>query len=137
MFSNSLYTCLEDHILPFIRDKRLPEDTLIMVFEEDFRWFPDDHEPQKEALSVVAPFAAEPTAAASGSLPAGGLRAKSKARSSRAKANWWEVREYGRLADEMPPPGVPQEVADCVRYSILARRKNCGGIALVWLQLSW
>ena len=52
----------------------MPEDTLFMVFEEDFRWFPDEKEETKEAISVVSASAAEPTAAAGTSMPAGGLK---------------------------------------------------------------
>ena len=131
MPAEKLCACLEDHVLPFIRDKRLPEDTLVMVFEEDFRWFPDDLEENKEAISVVSQSAAEPTAAGSRSLPVAGLQPKSKPNPGRAKANWWEIKEYGRHSDESLPPGVPQEVADCVRYSILAHRNNSG--EFIWL----
>ena len=35
----------EDHVLPFMLDKRMPEDTLYLVFEEDFRWWRPSEDP--------------------------------------------------------------------------------------------
>ena len=35
----------EDHVLPFMLDKRMPADTLYLVFEEDFRWWPPGEDP--------------------------------------------------------------------------------------------
>ena len=45
-------------------DNRLPPDALFLVFEEDFRWWPDEKEPMREALQLPSSSAAEPTAAA-------------------------------------------------------------------------
>ena len=45
-------------------DSRLPPDALFLVFEEDFRWWPDEKEPMREALQLPSSSAAEPTAAA-------------------------------------------------------------------------
>ena len=35
----------EDHVLPFMLDKRMPADTLYLVFEEDFRWWKPSEDP--------------------------------------------------------------------------------------------
>ena len=38
---------LQDVALPFIRDDRFEKDTLFLVFENDFRFHPDDHMPPR------------------------------------------------------------------------------------------
>ena len=102
-----------------------------MVFEEDFRFWPDDNEPTKWALAVGHE-AAEPTAAAEPSSSSCAWAAKKKPRPARAKGYWWEVKEQGRKSDDViPGAGVPEEVADCVRYSILAAREKAG--ELMWM----
>ena len=55
------------------------------------------------------------------------LSAKKKPRPARTRGQWWEVKEHGRTSDYViPGAGVPEEVADCVCYSILAARQNIG-----------
>ena len=38
--------CDQDHALPACPDKRYPGDTLFIVMEEDFRFWPDGQYPQ-------------------------------------------------------------------------------------------
>ena len=114
-----------------MQDERLPADTLFLVFEEDFRFWPDDQEPTAWAMEV-GDDAAEPTAAAEPSSSSCAAAAKKKSRPPRAKGYWWEIKEQGRKSDDViPGPGVPPEVADCVRYSILAERHHAGD--LMWM----
>ena len=114
-----------------MQDERLPEDTLFMVFEEDFRFWPEDLEPTAWAPKV-GDEAAEPTAAAEPSSSSGAWAAKKKPKPPRAKGCWWELKEQGRKSDDViPGAGVPEEVADCVRYSILAARAKVG--ELMWM----
>ena len=114
-----------------MQDSRLPPDALFLVFEEDFRWWPDEKEPMKEALQMPSSSAAEPTAAAEQGKKGVGLRPKSSLRPPpRAKGQWWEVKPQGRTYEDLVA-GVPQEVADCVRYSIKASRAGVG--ELMWM----
>ena len=41
---------VQDHVLPFCMDLRFPRDTLFLVFEEDFRFWPDEKEPLRAAV---------------------------------------------------------------------------------------
>ena len=40
------YGICRDVLTPLCLDKRLPSDTLFMVFEEDFRFFPEGEDPE-------------------------------------------------------------------------------------------
>ena len=115
-----------------MQDSRLPPDALFLVFEEDFRWWPDEKEPMREALQLPSSSAAEPTAAAEQNKKGGGLKPKSSAkRPDRARGQWWELKPQGRMLQDGLAAGVPQEVADCVRYSIKAKRAGVG--ELMWM----
>ena len=93
--------------------------------------FPDAHKPTAAALDLVDE-AAEPTAATEPAARGSNLPAKSKPRPARVRGQWWEVKESGHNSDDVVPgPGVPEEVSDCVRYSTLPARHNCGEV--MWL----
>ena len=114
-----------------MQDSRLPPDALFLVFEEDFRWWPDEKEPMTDALQMPSSSAAEPTAAAEQGKKVVGLKPKSSVRRpERARGQWWEVKQQGRIHEDLVA-GVPQEVADCVRYSIKASRAGVG--ELMWM----
>ena len=41
------FPLLQDVIIPMVKDERMPEDVLFLLFEEDFRFWPQGEDPDR------------------------------------------------------------------------------------------
>ena len=119
-------------------DTRLPDDTLFLVFEEDFRWWPEETDPdsadeydrdtqpplKKEKggrMSLPPSSRGTPVEEATGAKGEGGKRKKTP----KAFSEWHEGRERGDCGPQFGMNwGLKQEVADAIRIANYAHRKN-------------
>ena len=133
------YGICKDVLTPMCLDKRLPADTLFMVFEEDYRFFPEELDPDgcddygKRVVKMLSDraFAAQqqfesppherPSASSSGGKSSGkGGKPKPESRfhstASRGSSN---------LQDDVNE-GFSSNLADLVRWATVAHRHKMG-----------
>ncbi len=152
----------QDNLLPFMMDERFPKDTLFLVFEEDFRWWPDENEPLERAkgydarvkarkeragdpstgrtlVSPPPPAYAPGGPASSSTAPPGppGQNVESWYKtppdSRRACGLYHKVPAKGQAELDQLDGGYDKNFADTVRLCNLAHREKAGD--LIWL--SW
>ena len=148
---------VQDHVLPFCMDYRFPRDTLFLVFEEDFRFWPEEKEPLAAAVKYGKRadeygYPADAARGASPPQPCGQLALAGAASSSASPPQQTDRREA------MPPEsrrqitkfhvapekgyaefwhgrhnGFDEDLANLVRHLTMAARCDVGEI--VWC--SW
>ena len=129
-------------------DKRLPDDILFLVMEEDFRWWPDHDDPDSaDEYDLLAATVAQTAKArkvrppsARGSKPPTGdeptaFSQGGKAPPAKKATSEWHAGSYrGSLsASRGEDWGLKQEVADTIRICTFAHRKGMGD----FMNLCW
>ena len=127
--------------MPFVMDKRLPEDTLFWIIEEDFRFWPpykdpdeaDDYEVEYLQL-LLERSSPPPTQAAS---PDEGTSLPPSQRGRRPKGQERLSTEYhtalprGQSSEDRPNHGFTRDVCDMMRIATMCHRAGMGD--LIWV----
>ena len=134
----------QDVVCELICDHRFPDDTLFMIFEEDYRFWPigedpdhcdDYHDRLEDVLKrgraktsgAYRPDQYEDDPAASG---AKGEAAKGKAKGFRVAGKWHYTPQRGSTDLDENNEGLNEEVADLIRIATLCHRNKMGDI--IW-----
>ena len=138
--------------MPMAQDHRLPDDTLWFIIEEDFRWYPEGHDPcMSEGYDKRAEATKKKRDALTTSLPPRGTialdlptgqdpreptatgKGKGKKKPVRPQTLYHEALPRGHSVAGHIDEGFQQNVADLVRLATFASRQGMG--ELLWT--SW
>ena len=144
VFAWAVFFVPQDVICELICDHRFPDDTLFMIFEEDYRFWPVGEDPDQcddyaERLRKLMKASRNKSGAYrpddEGFEDPAAAGAKGEAAKGRAKG----FRQSGDLhfTDQRAPTipreqneGLKQEVADLIRIATMCNRRRCGDI--IW-----
>ena len=141
-----LLAITKDAIVPFGLDKRLPPDTLYMVFEEDYRFFPPGEDPDgadtygqrvikmMSKRAEAAQSSESPPPQTSESLPPQGKSSGKGKPKPESRFHASASRGSSDLADD-ENEGFSSNLADLVRHATVAHRLGWGNLIWVgWVQ---
>ena len=127
----------QDILHPFVADKRLPEDTLFWILEEDFRFWPPGQDPdladdyEEEYFTLLVDRTADPP---SHQASKGKGKDKSGAyRPERLRTAYHEALARGNSNEDDPNHGFSQDVCDMMRIATMCHRAGWGDF--IWA--SW
>ena len=123
-----VHSVMQDVALPFMLDPRMPQDTLYLVFEEDFRF--DNVYDAKEERAALRRVVEGDADADTSSLPP--TTTRSSKGNERRKGRYYEV-PTKLPAQGNEPAAMSQKLLDIVRLCTHAKRSGCGD--LMWM--SW
>ena len=123
--------------MEFCADHRFHEDTLFIILEEDYRFWPKGEDPdglddyEERLAKVLAGRARGAVGRAPADVPAAetgakGERAKGKSKGLRRAGDFHFTPQRGSTDQSCPNHGLKTEVADLIRIATMCHRKGCG-----------
>ena len=128
----------QDILVPFITDRRMPEDTLFWICEEDFRFWPPGNDPdyadtyEKDVDTLFDKREMEGGAAGS-SLPPSQDTAQTEAAQERVQTEYHTALAQGCSDEAEDDQGFCRDVVDMMRIATMCHRRKMGN--LIWV--SW
>ena len=147
VYNNPLVLCsgfCKDAIVPFALDQRLPADTLVLVFEEDYRFFPPGQDPDcadnystrvvemmvKRSFDAVQSSESLPPQTTGPSASKGKSSGKGSKPKPESRFHKSGSRGSSDLQDE-ENEGFSANLADLVRWATVAHRHKMGNF--IWV----
>ena len=129
--------------MPLALDSRLPLDCLFMIFEEDFRFWPVNQDPDlidydKRVMSLLKFRKERASSSNQGSLPPleedtplPPWRSTKRRGQEKPEGRFFSSATRGSSEPTAKDEGYTENVADLVRWATVAHREGCGN--LVWI----